>query len=119
MVINEFLASNSAGLTDPQSEQDDWIEFYHAGDTPVDLAGYYLSDNAEDARRWRFPLNRADETTLIELNSKSESRNTKQIQISNHQIDQQRWPQAGLFCFENCGFGHSILSRISDSVIRI
>ena len=33
---------------------------------------------------------------LVELNSKSEYRNTKQIQISNHQIDKHRCPQAGL-----------------------
>ncbi len=33
----------------------DWIELYNPGEAPVDLSGYYLSDNEESLRKWRFP----------------------------------------------------------------
>ena len=51
-----------------------------------------------------------------ELISKSESRNAKQIQNSNHQDTKRLLPRDGRFCFESrrAGIGHSILFRISD-----
>ena len=55
----------------------------------------------------------------IELNSKSESRNTKQIQNSNYQNTKRLLLLDGRFCFENSYFRHSILFRISDFVLRI
>ena len=55
----------------------------------------------------------------IELNSKYESRNTKQIQDSNYQNTKRLLLLDGRFCFENSYFGHSILFRISDFVLRI
>ena len=33
----------------------DWIELYNPRDASVDLSGYYLSDNEESLRKWRFP----------------------------------------------------------------
>ncbi len=52
--INEFLALNSSCCPDNSSgtaEFDDWIEIYNAGTTPVDINGYYLSDNNGNPRR--------------------------------------------------------------------
>jgi hypothetical protein len=56
VVINEFLAMNTRSAADPQGEFDDWIELYNRSDSAVDLSGMYLSDRAEDPRKWRFPL---------------------------------------------------------------
>jgi hypothetical protein len=53
--INEVMASNVKCLADPQGDFDDWIEIYNAGDTPVDMAGMYLSDDAGEPTKWRFP----------------------------------------------------------------
>jgi len=56
IVINEFQASNSITLTDPDFDlYSDWIEFYNAGTEAVDLEGWSLTDNLEDTVKWRFP----------------------------------------------------------------
>jgi hypothetical protein len=54
-IITEFLASNSQGLLDGDGNASDWIEVRNAGDMPVNLAGYYLTDDQDDLTRWQFP----------------------------------------------------------------
>lgn len=47
--INEF---STTGLADGV---DDWVEIYNRGTQPVDISGYFLSDDAEDLTKWCFP----------------------------------------------------------------
>lgn len=54
LVINELLADNQAARPDPYGEREDWVEVYNRGAAPVDLAGWYLSDNPDSP--WDFPL---------------------------------------------------------------
>jgi len=56
VIINEFMASNTSTLADPQGEFDDWIELRNVTDSPVDLAGRYLSDEPNNPRKWQFPV---------------------------------------------------------------
>jgi len=55
VVINEFMASNTRTLADPQGEYDDWIELHNLTDQEVDLTGHYLSDEPNNPRKWQFP----------------------------------------------------------------
>jgi hypothetical protein len=55
VVINEFMASNTATLADPQGEFDDWLELRNLTGTAVDLTGRYLTDDATNPRKWPFP----------------------------------------------------------------
>lgn len=55
MGVPEFLASNSGGLRDQDGAASDWVELYNAGDAPVNLDGWFLTDNAADLDTWRFP----------------------------------------------------------------
>jgi hypothetical protein len=55
LYINEFLASNAAGMTDPNGEFDDWIEIYNPGSTPVDLGGMYVTDDLLVKNKWQIP----------------------------------------------------------------
>ena len=55
VVINELMASNTKGLTDPQGDNDDWIELHNVSDYAVDLSGLYLSDSQNNPRKWQFP----------------------------------------------------------------
>jgi hypothetical protein len=55
VVINELMALNSRSVSDPQGEFDDWIELYNWGNFEVDLSGMYLSDRANDLRKWMIP----------------------------------------------------------------
>jgi len=55
IVINEFMASNNATVTDQDGEFEDWIELYNKGPQSVDLSGYFLTDDATDLKQWTFP----------------------------------------------------------------
>ena len=48
VIISEFLAVNDKGLKDANGERSDWIEIHNAGDATVDLAGWTLTDDADD-----------------------------------------------------------------------
>jgi hypothetical protein len=55
VMISEFVARNGGSLLDGGGESSDWIEVHNAGRTAVDLTGWYLTDNAADLKKWRFP----------------------------------------------------------------
>ncbi|HEU0010007.1 MAG TPA: lamin tail domain-containing protein [Verrucomicrobiae bacterium] len=55
LLINEAVASNQSGLLDEDGEQQDWIEIFNSGTTPVNLADWSLSDDAENPGLWTFP----------------------------------------------------------------
>ena len=45
LVINEFMASNTAAHADTDGEFDDWIELYNNGSEPIDLSQISITDN--------------------------------------------------------------------------
>lgn len=55
--INEWMAANTSGLinTNNGNRFDDWIELYNPGNTPANLAGYYLSDNLANKTQFKIP----------------------------------------------------------------
>ncbi|MEM7386173.1 MAG: lamin tail domain-containing protein, partial [Verrucomicrobiota bacterium] len=53
--INEFVASNRTGLIDEDGDHPDWIEIYNSGPDVVDLAGWSLTDDADEPTKWGFP----------------------------------------------------------------
>ena len=55
LVINEFMASNGATTADQDGEYDDWIELYNNSASTINLAGYFLSDDANEPMKWTFP----------------------------------------------------------------
>src|SRR5215213_9997130 len=56
-VISEFMALNDHGLVDDLGRRSDWVEIHNPGTDPLDLNGYYLTDDASAAgrRKWQFP----------------------------------------------------------------
>lgn len=66
LVINEFVASNnsSSGIKDEHNEYEDWIEIYNFGDTPINLAGMYLTDNLDSPTKWQIPYGYPSQTTV-------------------------------------------------------
>ncbi len=54
-VINEFVAENQHGLTDVDGAHSDWVEIYNPDPTPVNLSGYFLTDNSLVPTKWAFP----------------------------------------------------------------
>src|SRR5262245_27577576 len=55
IVISEFCAHNGNGPRDEDGDHSDWIELYNCGREPVNLDGWYLTDNFKDLKRWRIP----------------------------------------------------------------
>lgn len=55
VVINEVMASNTATITDPNGEYDDWMELYNYGTLPVSLGGLYLTDKPNAPRYYALP----------------------------------------------------------------
>ena len=54
-VISEFMASNATTLTDEDGSYPDWIEIYNPDSTPINLSGWYLTDNAKKKTKWPIP----------------------------------------------------------------
>src|SRR5512133_2080710 len=53
--INEILSLNTSGIRDTDQDFPDWIEIYNSGGTPVDLAGFGLTDDKLIPLKWTFP----------------------------------------------------------------
>ena len=64
LVINEFMASNSSCIEDPQGEFDDWIEIYNYGNDAIDIGGMYLTDDLTVLTKWQIPGNNPSATTI-------------------------------------------------------
>ena len=54
-MISEFMASNDDALVLPDGSSPDWIEIHNPTDSPIDLAGWHLTDNSQNPTRWTFP----------------------------------------------------------------
>ncbi len=55
VVINEFMAINNSVLRDEDLDFSDWIELKNLSSGTVDLAGWRLTDKADNLNRWQFP----------------------------------------------------------------
>jgi hypothetical protein len=60
LVINEYQSSNESTAQDQWGGFEDWVELYNAGNSPIDLEGYFLSDRIGDPTQFVFP-----DTTLL------------------------------------------------------
>ncbi len=64
LVINEVQGKNDTTIADESGEFDDWIEIYNPNDTPVNIAGYYISDNPTEPLKWKILDTDASKTTV-------------------------------------------------------
>lgn len=55
LVISEFLSANGIGLLDEDGDAEDWIEIQNTGPSTVNLAGWSLTEDLDDPRKWTFP----------------------------------------------------------------
>ncbi|MBM3846321.1 MAG: hypothetical protein FJ405_08550, partial [Verrucomicrobia bacterium] len=55
LILSEFLSANQGGLQDKDGDPSDWIEIHNSGPSTVSLAGWSLTDDPSDLRKWTFP----------------------------------------------------------------
>lgn len=55
LTISELMALNDTILMDEDGEFSDWLEVCNEGGSPVNLDGYYLTDDPAFLTKWRFP----------------------------------------------------------------
>lgn len=57
VVIGEFMAQNvNSAVLDEDGQHSDWLELQNNGPAAVSLNGWYLTDDAGDLHKWRFPV---------------------------------------------------------------
>ncbi len=55
VILNEISNKNSGQILDEDNELQDWIEIYNPSVSACDLGNYYLSDDAGNPEKWKFP----------------------------------------------------------------
>ena len=54
-VITEFVASNTDSYEDEELDTPDWLELLNGSPAPVSLAGWSLTNDLADKKKWMFP----------------------------------------------------------------
>ena len=49
------MADNIDFIADENGDYDDWIEIYNSNEEPVNLAGYFITDDPSIPDKWKFP----------------------------------------------------------------
>ena len=55
LFINEIMASNDTTISDSFGDFDDWVEIVNGGSEPINLLGYYFSDDVGNPTKWAAP----------------------------------------------------------------
>ena len=54
LYINELMASNATTIQDAQGGYADWFEIYNPGNTAVDVAGFYVTDDLSNLTKFHI-----------------------------------------------------------------
>lgn len=84
VIISEFLAENDGGLVDQDGDTPDWIELFNNTGSPVNLAGWRLTDNPTNLAKWTFPATNivADGYLIVFASGKDRATNGAQLHTS-------------------------------------
>lgn len=74
--LNEMVAQNAGPFTDEDGEESDWIEIKNTGNTPNELAGFYLTDDPVNLTKWRFPATAVDAGAFLIIFASDKDRAT-------------------------------------------
>jgi hypothetical protein len=55
VTLNEVMSSNRTAIFDEDGDSPDWIELFNPGASPVNLAGFGISDDPAEPFKWVFP----------------------------------------------------------------
>lgn len=55
LLLNEVCSANQAVIADEDNDYEDFVEVVNAGDEPINLSEFYLTDDYNEPHKWRFP----------------------------------------------------------------
>ena len=55
VVISEIMGANYSTLLSAKGQLCDWVELYNPSGEPVELTGFYLSNDPDDRGKWQLP----------------------------------------------------------------
>lgn len=85
--ISEFMAANSSTLLDEDGEAADWIEIHNPGSTPLNLAGWSLTDAVELPAKWVFPERALAPGAYLVVFASGKNRSTGERLHTNFKLD--------------------------------
>ena len=90
LYLTEFLAENTAGLSDSDGEFSDWIEIFNSGPRSINLGGYFLTDDETALSKWTFPATElGPRQFLLIFASEKDRRRTGEELHTNFKIDKE------------------------------
>ena len=63
LIINEFCASNDTLWADGFGEYEDYIEIYNPNDVPINIGGWFITDDLEEGTEYQIP--EGNDSTII------------------------------------------------------
>jgi parallel beta-helix repeat protein len=63
--VNEFLAANDSNNSDECGEYDDWIEIYNGNDIPINIGGFFVTDDLVNPLMCQIPADSVEKTTIL------------------------------------------------------
>lgn len=55
VILSEIMSTNTSTYPDENSQYSDYIELYNASSETAELTGWYLTDDYQNLRKWKFP----------------------------------------------------------------
>ncbi|MGF1565461.1 MAG: lamin tail domain-containing protein [Flavobacteriales bacterium] len=55
LYINELMAQNTSIIADESGEYDDWFEIYNPSTFPMEIGGYYFTDDLNELNKYAIP----------------------------------------------------------------
>ncbi|MCA9217014.1 MAG: lamin tail domain-containing protein, partial [Planctomycetales bacterium] len=80
-MISEFMAVNGSTIADQDGDFSDWLELVNAGDEPVNLDGYWLTDDVDNLTKWRIPNVSLDANEYLTVFASSKDRDDPESEL--------------------------------------
>lgn len=77
--ISEFMADNTSTILDDDGEPSDWIEIFNPNGAPIDLDGWYLSDNPDNLIKWIFPAVKIEANSFLVLFASGKDKHNNEL----------------------------------------
>src|SRR5690606_17928888 len=55
ILLNEIVSNSDGFYPDEDEDASDWVEIYNPSAQPVQLSGFFLTDDSEYLDKWMFP----------------------------------------------------------------